>query len=79
MSEFSLNKNHTKRSYRSNSQQSQLVFFMLKKGIAKDESQATAILLGFTAVALVLVVYLNWPATTEPIDEKFYQDVILDE
>jgi hypothetical protein len=79
--DFSLNSNSvrvTKRVKKSNSAFSN---WLIEKKIVKTHAQASLVLIGIIALSVLLIVILNWPSSqaTLDIDEKYYQDVILDE
>ena len=60
--------------------QSGLSGWFIKKNIVRTKSQAFLLLLGIIAVCVIAIVYINWHAgASEEIDDKYYQDVILEE
>jgi len=79
--DFSINSNSVRVTRRAKKSDSRFSNWLIEKKIVKTHSQATLVLISIIVVSVLLIVILNWPSSqaTIEIDEKYYQDVILDE
>ena len=80
MNDFNLDTNGIKVSRRGIQRTSSISTWLIRHKVVKTESQASLLLSGVILLCILIIIFLNWPGqATEPIDEKYYQDVILDE